>query len=47
MNHIAERIIRTPGLIDRSGVDPRRMLRALFRVKPALLWRFARSLAAG
>jgi digeranylgeranylglycerophospholipid reductase len=47
MNHITERIIRTPGIVVRSGVDPKRMLQALFRSKPVLLWRFARSLFEG
>ncbi len=42
MNHITEKIIRTPGIVVRTGVDPKRMLMALFRVKPTLLWRFAR-----
>ncbi len=41
MNHITERIIRTPGIVVRNGIDPKRMLQALIRVNPRLLWRFA------
>ena len=43
LNHIIERIIRTPGIVVPSGIDPKRMLQAFFRVKPQLLWRFVRS----
>ncbi len=43
MNHITERIIRTPGIVTPTGVDPKRMLRAFLRVKPGLFRRFARS----
>ena len=44
MNHITERIIGTPGIINRSTVDPKRMLLALLRANPGLLWRFVRSI---
>ncbi len=47
MDRITERIIRTPGIVHRSGVDPMRMLHALIRANPGLLWRFARSIIAG
>jgi len=46
MNHVTGRIIRTPGIINQSGVDPKRMIRALVTMNPALLWRFVRSLFA-
>jgi digeranylgeranylglycerophospholipid reductase len=44
MSRITERIIRTPGIVHRSGVDPKRMLIALIRANPRLLWRLARIL---
>lgn len=47
MNHITERIIRRPGIVHQSGVDPKQMLLALIRANPGLLWRFARSILAG
>jgi digeranylgeranylglycerophospholipid reductase len=46
MNHITERIIRTPGIINQSGVDPKRMIRSLITINPVLLWRLVRSIFA-
>lgn len=43
MNHLTAKIVRMPGIVNRSGVDPARIIRALITLKPGLLWRLARS----
>jgi digeranylgeranylglycerophospholipid reductase len=47
MNRILVRFTRTPGVIDRSGVNPRKLMHMLISAHPVLFWRYASSLLAG
>jgi digeranylgeranylglycerophospholipid reductase len=47
LNRIVAKLSWTPVIIDRSGVNPKRLVRAMIAADPALLWRFAGSLLEG
>ena len=47
LNRIVAKLSWTPGIINRSGINPKQLIRAMIEADPALLWRFAGSLRDG